>query len=208
MNPFIRSSSNIRCPFLTYVSIVSLAFPFPLLLPIGAIAVSWQWIYIQNVSIMIKSYQKEAEMESSKLCRLLGVFWNERRCIVQVVWCWDLDAVSVQNTVGKEIASEGGKNGYIYSNSGDCSVQGSTGEFFWLTNTKRPSLRLAEPPGTSLMASFETIVSTRPAGNLPHLSLHLHHTSCLPLRPLASLSKLSSSQVVPTVQPSNMATNN
>jgi len=88
-------------------------------------------------------------MESTKLCRLSGVFWNERCCFVQVTGCRDQDAVGVYNTGGKEKGGEGGNKGYIYSISCDFLVQGSTCEFCWLTNTKRPSLHLAELPGTS-----------------------------------------------------------
>jgi hypothetical protein len=32
---------------------------------------------------MIQLKRKEAQRESTKLCRLSGVFWNERRCFVQ-----------------------------------------------------------------------------------------------------------------------------
>ena len=50
-------------------------------------------------------------------------------------------------------------------------------------------------------------VSTRGEDSLRRWALLWHHIPLLPLRPHASLSKLSSSQVVPTVQPSNMAAN-
>ena len=40
MNPFIWSRSNDRRRFITDVGIFALAFAFPLLLPLGAIAVS------------------------------------------------------------------------------------------------------------------------------------------------------------------------
>jgi len=84
---------------------------------------------------------------------------------------------------------------------------GSTCEFCWSTITKRPSLHLAEPPGASRTTSLETKFSTRREGSLQCRALRLHHTSFLLLRPRASWSKLSSSQVLPAVQPSNMATN-
>jgi len=32
-------------------------------------------------------YWKEAQRERTKLCRLLGVLWNQRRWFVQVTWC-------------------------------------------------------------------------------------------------------------------------
>jgi len=79
--------------------------------------------------------------------------------------------------------------------------------FCWLTNTKRPSLHLAEPPGTSRMRSLETRFSTRGDGNIRRQALLWHLVPLLPLRPRASRSKLSSSLVVPTVQPSDTATN-
>jgi hypothetical protein len=57
------------------------------------------------------------------LCRLLGVFWNERRCFVQVTCGRDQDAVRVYNTRGNQDGGVGGKQGYIYSSSGDFCVQ-------------------------------------------------------------------------------------
>jgi len=79
--------------------------------------------------------------------------------------------------------------------------------FFWLTNTKQPSLHLPQLPGTSWMRSPEMRFSTRGEERLQHQGLLLHHTQLFPLRPCASQSKLSSSHVVPTVQPSNMVSN-
>jgi len=54
MNLCIQFQSNDRRQFITDVSIfaVAVAFPFPLQLPFGAIAVSWEWIYIRGFSIM------------------------------------------------------------------------------------------------------------------------------------------------------------
>ena len=51
MNPVIWSQSNDKRRFITDVGMFALAFPIALLLPFGAIAVSWQWIYIQNLRI-------------------------------------------------------------------------------------------------------------------------------------------------------------
>jgi len=59
MNPFIRSPSKDKSRFLTDVGIFALAFPIPLVLPFGAITVSWQWIYIRHVSIMIQLHVAE-----------------------------------------------------------------------------------------------------------------------------------------------------
>jgi hypothetical protein len=58
------------------------------------------------------------------------------------------DAAGALNTGGKDNGGAGGKKEYIYSSSGNFLVQGSTGEFCWLTNTKRHSLYLTAPPGT------------------------------------------------------------
>jgi len=207
INPVIQSRSNDCRWFIPDVVIFALAFPFPLLVHFGAIAVSWKWIYTQNVSILIYVYQKEAQMESTMLCRLSGVFRNERRCFVQVTSSRDQDAVSVYNKWGKEKGGVCGKNGYTYSSSGDFLVQGSTCEFCWLKNTKRPNLLLVEIQGTSCMTSLETRFSTRREDCLPHRALLLHHTSLFPLRPRAPRSKLSRSHVLPPVQQSTTATN-
>jgi len=68
---------------------------------------------------------------------------------VQVTCFRDQDAVGVYNTGGKAKEDVCGKKGYIYSSSGDFLVQGSTCEFCWLRNTKRRSVHVAAPPGTS-----------------------------------------------------------
>jgi len=77
----------------------------------------------------------------------------------------------------------------------------------WLMNPKRPSLHLAQPPGSSGMRSLGTGFSTRGEDTFQPWALLWHHIPLLPLRPRASRHKLSSSQVVPTVQPSITATN-
>jgi len=58
---------------------------------------------------MIQLKRKEAETESTELCRLSGVFWNEMRWFVQVTCCRDQDAVGVYKTGGKEKGDVGGK---------------------------------------------------------------------------------------------------
>jgi len=124
MKPCIRSRSNDKCQFITDVGIFALAFPFPLLLPFGAIAVSWKWIYIRNIIIMIQLHVAEGSPEGKyKVVRLSGVLWNERHCFVQVTWCRDEDAVGVYNTGGTEWGGLGRKKGYIYWSSGDFLVQ-------------------------------------------------------------------------------------
>jgi hypothetical protein len=117
------------------------------------------------------------------------------------------DAAGVFNRGRKDNGGVGGRKGYIYMSSGDFLVQGSTCEFCSLTNTKRRSLHPATPPGTSGTTSLETRFSTRREDNFQCRALLWHLIPLLPLRPHPSRSKLSSSQVVPTVQPSNMATN-
>ena len=66
------------------------------------------------------------------------------------------DARSVFKSGGKENEGVGRKKRYIYSSSSDFLVQlvrydnvDAYPAFSWLTNTKRPSLRLAQPPGPS-----------------------------------------------------------
>jgi len=59
MNPLIRFWSEDKRQFITDVVILALAFPSPLRLLFGAIAVSWKQIYMQNVSIMIQFHVAE-----------------------------------------------------------------------------------------------------------------------------------------------------
>jgi len=66
------------------------------------------------------------------------------------------NASGVFNMGGKEHEGAGGKKGDIYSSSCDFSVRlerydnfDSYPAFCLLTNTKWPSLHLAQPPGTS-----------------------------------------------------------
>ena len=124
------------------------------------------------------------------------------------------DAGSVFNPGGEEKGGVGRKKGYTYSTSCDflvqlvrCEIFDSYPAFWWLMNTKRPSLHLAKSPGTSNMRSLKTRVSTCGEECLPCLALLWHHMSLLPLGPCTFRNKLSSSQVVPTVGPSNMVTN-
>jgi len=57
------------------------------------------------------------------------------------------------------------------------------------------------------MRSLKTRLRSHGEDNLRRRALLWHLIPVVPLRPHASRSKLSSSHVVPTVQPSNMATN-
>ena len=66
------------------------------------------------------------------------------------------DGGGVYNMGGNAKRGVGGVKGYIYSSSGDILVQlgryehcDSYPAFCWLTNTKQPSLHLAQPPDTS-----------------------------------------------------------
>jgi len=118
--PCILPRSNDKRRYITNVGIFALAFPFPLLLPFGDIAVSWKWIYIRNISIITQLHVVEGSPEEKlEVVRLSGVFWNERRRFVQVRWCQVQDAVGVHNTGGKEKGGVCGKQVYIYSSSGD-----------------------------------------------------------------------------------------
>jgi len=117
------------------------------------------------------------------------------------------------NMGGKEQQGVGGMKGYIYSSSCDFLVQllgyndcDAYPTFCYLTYRKWPSLHLAQPTGTSSVRSLETGYSNWGEESLRHRVLLLHHTQLLPIRPPASHSKLSSSHIVPTLQPSNTAT--
>jgi len=66
------------------------------------------------------------------------------------------DAGSVFNMGGNVKGGTNGKKGFMYSSFCDCLVQlvryesfHSDSAFCWLINTKRHSLHLAQPPGTS-----------------------------------------------------------
>ena len=50
---------------MTHVGIIALAFHFHLWLPFGAIAVSWKWIYIRSVCIMIQLHAAEGNPEGT-----------------------------------------------------------------------------------------------------------------------------------------------
>jgi len=113
------------------------------------------------------------------------------------------DAGGVLNTGTKENGGERGKKGYIYSSSCKFLVH----LVLLVTEHNRPNLHFLQPPGTSLQRSFETRFCTRSEETLHCPALLVHHTPLLPLRPRASPCKLSCSQVVPTVQLCNIATN-
>jgi len=132
-----------------------------------------------------------------------------RTCDVEIVQ----DAGSVFNTGSKENGGVGGKKRewrcrwtegiYILE-----SLQFDPYPAFgWLMNTKQCSLHLSQPPSTSSMSSLERRLCTRGHDSLRHRPLLRHYMARSPLRPPASSSELSCSQVVPTVQPSNTATN-
>jgi len=74
-------------------------------------------------------------------------------------------------------------------------------------NTEQPSILLAQSPDASWMRYLKMTLNTHSEYSLWSRVLILHHTPFLPLRPHASRCKLSTSQVMQTVQPSNTATN-
>jgi hypothetical protein len=77
----------------------------------------------------------------------------------------------------------------------------------WLMNTKWPRLHHVQPPGPWWMRRLKARISTRSEDCLLHWALLWDLIPHLQLRPRAFWSKLSSSQVVPTVEPCNTATN-
>jgi len=124
------------------------------------------------------------------------------------------DAGSFFNIGVKEKGEVGEKKGYIYSSSCDSLVQlvrydifDSYLAFCWLTKTDGISLHFTQLRGTSWTRSLETRYSSSAEDCSRCRALLLHHTLLSLPRPLASQIKLSSSQVVWTVQPSNMASN-
>ena len=143
--------------------------------------------------------------------------WFGMRGIIVCKWC---DFEIVQDA-GGEFNASGLQNGhvgdemrYIYSSSANFLIQLVRYDTFnwypaccWLTNTKWPSLHFAQSQCTAWMTSLKKRFRACCEESLRLLALLLHHTPPLPLRPVASRSKLSSAQVVPTVQPSNTRTN-
>jgi len=124
-----------------------------------------------------------------------------------------LDAYCVLNSGGKGNEGVGRKKGYIYSSSCEYLVQlvrydnfDSYPAFCWLTNKKRPSLNLAQPPGTPAMRILERRFSTDGEESLQCWALLSHLAPLSPLRAHASRSILRSTQVILTVQPSNATT--
>jgi len=163
----------------------------------------------------ISIYRKETQRRSTKLCRLSGVFWNERRCYGQVTWCGESSGCRQCVKYGRKRESRCRQEEGIYI----LKFRGFLGWtceiwYCWfiscvllVNEQKMAQLSLAQPPGTSWTTSLEMRFSTQGEDSLHHRALLLHHIPHLPLRPRASQSKQSSSQVIPTVQPSNTATN-
>jgi len=138
-----------------------------------------------------------------------GIVWSKSHDveIVRAAGC-------VFNKGETETGAVSGKKGIIYSGSCDIWVQlvrydnnDSYPEFCWFIHSTRPGLSAAEPPGISGMSSLETRFGTCSEECFRSGVLLLHHTPLLPLRPRASRGKLSHSQVVPNLEPSNRATN-
>jgi len=139
------------------------------------------------------------------LCRLWGVFWNERRCFVLVTLCGEScgSRRCVKYGRQKEWRCRREEGIYILKFLQFDSYPG----FCWLMNTQQPSLHLGQPLGTSWMMSFKMRFSISDEDSLRCRVLVWYLIPLLGLRPHASRSKLSSSLIVPTVQPSNTATN-
>jgi len=208
MNLCIWSQYSDRLWFMTDVGIfpISVVFRFPLWLPFGAIAVSCKWIYNQDISVMIQLRVAEGSPEGMyKVVSVVMCGFETRRVVVCKACKVERvdDAGSVLHMGGKENRGKGGKKVYIFS----IRTISWINLFCWSTSTKWPNLLRAQPPGTTWLRSHETRCSTRGAESLPCQVLLLHCTPLLLLRPHAAPSKLSSSWVVPTVPPSNMATN-
>jgi len=137
-----------------------------------------------------------------------------------VILCWSCDVEIVQvagglfNMEGKRNGGVGGKKVYISLSSWDFLVQlarcdnvDSYPVFWWLTNTKWPSLHCAQPPVSWWMRILEMRGCTCGEECFRCEELLLHATLRETLWPCAARRNLSSSHLVPPVQPSNTATN-
>ena len=129
-----------------------------------------------------------------------------------IVLCQSHGVANIQNgggvitMWGKAKRGVGWKKGYIYSRAWHFLVQLMRCDRFdwccalcWLTNTKQPRLHIAHPPCTWWIRSLKRRFITCRLDTLWLWVLLFHQTSLLPLRDLASQSKPSSSQIVPTV---------
>jgi len=166
-------------------------------------------IYLRNVTIMIQSHLVEGSPDRK--------WGNGQSCVGYWVCCeWEalLCPSHMMLRLGccdcvyyrKKTESRCRRKDGIYLPEFRRFVD-STCEFCWLTNTHQPSVHLAEPHATPWMTTLKTRFCTHGENSLWSWALFLHRISFLPLRPHAFPSKLSSSQVVATVQPSNTATN-
>jgi len=149
--------------------------------------------------------RNQAQRERTDLCRLSGVFWNDRRWFVQLTWCREHCGCWRWINYGKERHWRCGREEGIHIL--EFLPFDSYPAFSCIQNTKWPSLHLAQPRGTSWMRSLETRFWTRGEDSLRRGVLLWHLIQHFLLRPRASQSKLSSSQVVLTLQPSNTASN-
>jgi hypothetical protein len=215
INPFIRSPSNNRRQVITDVGIFALAvaFPFLLRIPSSAIVASWKWIYIQGICNIYKVEHSERKPRVNiQSCVGYRVCFGTRG----VVWYKSHDVEIVEEAAGvfncgrcvacwrkRESRCRREEGIYIL----DFLQFGLYPAFCWLMNTTQPSHHLEQPPGTSWMSSLKTRFSAHGEDSLQCWALLWHHIPLLVLRPHASRSKLSSFQVVPTVQLFNTATN-
>jgi len=208
MNQLICLRSNDRRRCITDFAIVApaVALSFPLCLPCDAITASWNWMYTGRISSMIQLNVTEGSTEATnKVVKVI-------ECVLErdVLFCAGhvLPSQFSILAVGS-ILEEYGMEG----NAGRWDIYPRVPAIFWfnlfcwLSNTKQPGQHLAEPCGTSWTKSFKKRFITLGEDNIQHWAFHCHLVSLLPLRPPASRCKLTSSLVIPAVQPSNMATN-
>ena len=92
MNHLILSQSNNRHQFIADVSIFALAVAFPFIS--GCPLMPSLWVEDESASKAWTLWfrwiwSKDAQSQCKKWCKLLGVFWNERHCFLQVTWCQD-----------------------------------------------------------------------------------------------------------------------
>jgi len=186
----------------------------------GCPLVPMLWVENESTSEAIarcysRTQRKETQRERMRLCRLEMCLELEA-LFVQVMSCWESSGCRrcVEYGRQRDRRCRWEEGIYIYSSFSYFLGQlvrydniDSYPAFRWLTNTTWPTLHLAQPPGTSWLRCLEKKFSTQSVEHVWCRALLLHRTPRLPLRPCASWNKLSSSEVVPTVQPSNTATN-
>jgi hypothetical protein len=148
---------------------------------------------------------KLAQREGTMLCRFSGVFWNNSQCVLQVTWCRECWRCWLYLKSGR-------KSEWRYRwEEGIHTLEilwfDSYAVLCWLMNPQWPINHLVDPPGISWMRSLETRYGTHGEDSLWCWALNTHRIPHWPLRYCASQSKLSYSEVISSVQPSNTAMN-